>query len=47
MPSLLGVLETVLYVEAFERACPFYEEVWSGLSGTSIDDVRAERACKR
>jgi len=27
MPSLLGVLETVLYVEAFERACPFYEQV--------------------
>jgi len=27
MPSLLGVLETVLYVEAFERACPFYENV--------------------
>ena len=27
MPSLLGVLETVLYVDAFERACPFYEQV--------------------
>jgi len=27
MPNLLGVLETVLYVEAFERACPFYEQV--------------------
>ena len=27
MPSLLGILETVLYVEAFERACPFYEQV--------------------
>jgi predicted enzyme related to lactoylglutathione lyase len=27
MPTLLGVLETVLYVEAFERACPFYEQV--------------------
>ena len=27
MPSLIGVLETVLYVEAFERACPFYEQV--------------------
>src|ERR1700691_6664958 len=26
-PSLLGVLETVLYVDAFERACPFYEQV--------------------
>ena len=27
MPDLLGVLETVLYVDAFERACPFYERV--------------------
>ena len=27
MPSLAGVLETVLYVDAFERACPFYEQV--------------------
>jgi catechol-2,3-dioxygenase len=27
MPSLLGVLETVLYVDAFERACPFYEQL--------------------
>jgi catechol 2,3-dioxygenase-like lactoylglutathione lyase family enzyme len=27
MPSLLGVLETALHVEAFERACPFYEQV--------------------
>ena len=27
MPSLLGVLETVLYVNAFERACPFYEQL--------------------
>ena len=27
MPTLLGVLETVLYVEAFERACPFYEQL--------------------
>ena len=27
MPALLGILETVLYVEAFERACPFYEQV--------------------
>jgi len=27
MPALLGVLETVLYVEAFERACPFYEQL--------------------
>ena len=27
MPDLLGVLETCLYVDAFERACPFYEQV--------------------
>src|SRR3974390_2745945 len=27
MPNLLGVLETVLYVDAFESACPFYEQV--------------------
>ena len=27
MPSLLGVLETVLYVDDFMRACPFYEQV--------------------
>jgi catechol 2,3-dioxygenase-like lactoylglutathione lyase family enzyme len=27
MPNILGVLETVLYVDAFERACPFYEQV--------------------
>ena len=27
MPGLLGVLETCLYVEGFERACPFYEQV--------------------
>src|SRR3974390_595396 len=27
MPSLLGVLETVLYVENFSRACHFYEQV--------------------
>lgn len=27
MPDLLGVLETVLYVDDFERACPFYEQV--------------------
>src|SRR3974390_254079 len=27
MPALLGVLETVLYVDSFERACPFYELV--------------------
>jgi catechol 2,3-dioxygenase-like lactoylglutathione lyase family enzyme len=27
MPNLLGVLETVLYVDAFEHACPFYEQM--------------------
>jgi catechol 2,3-dioxygenase-like lactoylglutathione lyase family enzyme len=27
MPQLLGVLETALYVDAFERACPFYEQM--------------------
>jgi len=27
MPNLLGILETALYVEEFERACPFYEQV--------------------
>ena|SRR5579872_2453193 len=27
MPRLLGILETVLYVDCFERACPFYEQV--------------------
>ena len=27
MPSLLGILETVLYVDSFERACTFYEQV--------------------
>jgi len=27
MPSLLGVLETVLYVGDFARACRFYEQV--------------------
>jgi catechol 2,3-dioxygenase-like lactoylglutathione lyase family enzyme len=27
MPNLLGVLETCLYVDAFERACPFYEQI--------------------
>ena len=25
--DLLGVLETSLYVDAFERACPFYEQI--------------------
>ena len=27
MPTLLGVLETVLYVDDFARACAFYEQV--------------------
>jgi catechol 2,3-dioxygenase-like lactoylglutathione lyase family enzyme len=27
MPDLLGVLETVLYVEDFARACLFYEQL--------------------
>jgi catechol-2,3-dioxygenase len=27
MPDLLGILETSLYVDTFERACPFYEQV--------------------
>jgi len=27
MPTLLGVLETVLYVDDFTRACPFYEQL--------------------
>ena len=27
MPDLLGVLETSLYVEEFERACPFCGQV--------------------
>ncbi len=27
MPNLLGVLETVLYVNSFESACPFYEQL--------------------
>jgi catechol 2,3-dioxygenase-like lactoylglutathione lyase family enzyme len=27
MPALLGILETVLYVEDFARACAFYEQV--------------------
>jgi catechol 2,3-dioxygenase-like lactoylglutathione lyase family enzyme len=26
VPNLIGVLETALYVETFERACPFYEQ---------------------
>jgi catechol-2,3-dioxygenase len=40
MPDLLGVLETVLHVDAFERACPFYEQV---LGLNSI--YRDERLC--
>ena len=40
MPNLLGVLETVLYVDAFERACPFYEQVL-GLKGI----YRDQRLC--
>ena len=40
MPDLLGVLETVLYVDAFERACPFYEHVL-GLRGI----YRDQRLC--
>ena len=27
MPKLLGILETKLYVDQFERACAFYEQV--------------------
>ena len=27
MPNLHGILETVLYVDNFERACAFYEQV--------------------
>jgi catechol 2,3-dioxygenase-like lactoylglutathione lyase family enzyme len=27
MPKLLGILETALYVDQFERACAFYEQV--------------------
>jgi len=40
MPDLLGVLETSLYVDAFERACPFYEQL---LGLNSI--YRDERLC--
>ena len=40
MPDLLGVLETSLYVEEFERACPFYEQVL-GLSSI----YRDQRLC--
>jgi catechol-2,3-dioxygenase len=36
MPDLLGVLETSLYVEEFERACPFYEQVL-GLNSIYLD----------
>jgi catechol 2,3-dioxygenase-like lactoylglutathione lyase family enzyme len=27
MPRLLGILETALYVDTFEGACPFYEQI--------------------
>jgi hypothetical protein len=27
LPAIAGILETVLYVEDFARACPFYEQV--------------------
>jgi catechol 2,3-dioxygenase-like lactoylglutathione lyase family enzyme len=40
MPNLLGVLETVLYVDDFGRACPFYEQVL-GLNGI----YRDQRLC--
>ena len=40
MPALLGVLETVLYVEDFARACAFYEGVL-GLNGV----YRDQRLC--
>jgi catechol 2,3-dioxygenase-like lactoylglutathione lyase family enzyme len=40
MPDLLGILETALYVDAFERACPFYEQL---LGLNSI--YRDERLC--
>ena len=40
MPNLHGILETVLYVDSFERACAFYEQV---LGLNSI--YRDERLC--
>jgi len=40
MPNLLGVLETALYVEEFERACPFYEQLF-GLNSI----YRDQRLC--
>ena len=40
MPTLLGVLETALYVEEFERACPFYEQLF-GLNSI----YRDQRLC--
>lgn len=40
MPALLGILETVLYVEEFPRACGFYEAVL-GLSSM----YRDQRLC--
>ena len=27
MPDIRGILETVLYVDSFERACAFYEQI--------------------
>jgi catechol 2,3-dioxygenase-like lactoylglutathione lyase family enzyme len=36
MPKLLGVLETVLYVDDFARACTFYEQLL-GLRGIYRD----------
>ena len=40
MPNLLGVLETALYVDEFERSCPFYEQL---LSLNSV--YRDQRLC--
>lgn len=40
MPTILGILETVLYVDDFARACPFYEQVL-GLNGI----YRDQRLC--
>jgi len=40
MPNLLGVLETALYVDEFERSCPFYEQL------LSLDSIyRDQRLC--
>jgi catechol 2,3-dioxygenase-like lactoylglutathione lyase family enzyme len=40
MPAILGVLETVLYVDDFARACLFYEQIL-GLSSI----YRDQRLC--